>query len=668
MGHGSSILLVGGSDDDAPRLAKALKARTQDAVVERVPSANAALARLISKPPDLILILDGLPDMAPGVLCERLKNDPPTAGIPIMQVGCAERGPGDDATVCESAEGFAEGPVDSPAVIAQALALIRLKRRLDRQARRERALELVLSRRTSDLWAMEERYRLLVENSPDAIFVESEAGVVLEANPAACRLQGMSREEIIGRNVTDLVPSDQAARVRADFQKWFSGELQQYEGSSLTADGRIIPVDVRASVIHHGNSRAVILHVRDISERRDTERALEASREQLAQAQKMEAIGRLSGGVAHDFNNMLTAILGYAQILDADPSLTPDAKADLAEILRAAERAEELVKQLLAFSRRTPVENEPVDVNEAVRSMDRLLRRTLGKDIEIVSLLTDASCFILGDSGRLSQALMNLAVHARDAMPSGGKLTISTDIVTIDEDFANSRPGLHPGAHVQIDVSDTGAPLTEEERERVFEPFFNPGQRERGSGLGLAVVYSVAKGMGGLAEASSPAGGGTRFTLYFPQRTDVAVPQSGFLAGGADTTVGGTESILLVDDENGVRALAARMLRAAGYQVGEATGGVEAMNLFKCAPHRFSMVLTDIIMPQMTGFELIEQIRAIRPDMPAMGMTGFMQESVAKAGQSGGAIRVLRKPFTRRALLEGVRKTIDGIPVDAGTP
>lgn len=793
MANPAAILVVGGTADDVARLESAAAAALGGGRIERVASANAALARLLVDPPGLILIASRLPDMTPADLCGRLKQDPLLAGVPVLAV----EAPGADGTgplPVAGADSVVRGILDSPDVQSVLAALLRFKRRFDDQLRREKALETVLRQRTSDLWAVEERFRILVENSPDAIFVEAEDGTILDVNPAACRLQGLKRAELIGRNVTDLVPPEAVERVRADLPRWFTGEIKEVEGFRLGLGGRRIPVEVRASIIQNEGRRAAILHVRDITdrkraeaergrlelryrkfveqipaityvydfsekrttfispqvealfgftpdawvadpglwlrqvhpedrervrrailethdlshepfaieyrattdtaralwivnhgvylqdsedghwtlqgvmmdltERREAEEALRASREQLAHAQKMEAIGRLSGGIAHDFNNMLTAILGYAHLLHVDPSLPAGLKGDLAEILRAAERAEGLVKQLLSFSRRAPVEKAPLDVNDTVRSMDRLLRRTLGKDIEIVSLSDDAPCIIEGDAGRLSQALMNLAVHARDAMPGGGTLTISTGVLLVDEAFALAHPVLHPGPHVRIEVADTGPELTAEDLRRVFEPFSSVRTKGRGNGLGLAVVHSIATSLGGFVEAESSSDRGTRFLLYFPHRPDLFVaapePEPGTVAGGAET-------LLVVDDERGVRHLAARMLRSAGYAVVEAPGGVEALHLFEREPDRFGLVLTDIIMPQMSGLELVRRIRTLRPAARALCMTGYMHEPATEGDDAGPRLRILQKPFTRGALLFHVRQALDGVePEESG--
>lgn len=790
----TEILIVGGTAGDAVRLEADAAGDLLGGGVERVPSAHAALARLLSDPPHLIVVFDPLPDLPAATLCGRLKRDPQTAGVPVLAVVAPDaRETAEEDLKAGGAEGVVRGGVESPEARALLRALLRFKRRFDEQMRRERALETVLRQRTNDLWAMEERFRVLVENSPDAVFVEAEDGTVLDVNPAACRLHGLPRADLIGRNVAELVPPDEADRVRAELPLWFSGRIKQAEGFSWSRDGRRIPVELRASIIQHEGRRAAILHVRDITERRraeteqgrlelryrklveqipaityifdfalartvyispqverilgfpaevwmadpglwqrlihpedagrvrhaildrhdryrepfaieyraltadghvvwisnhgvylqdpevghwvlqgvmmdlterrEAEDALRASREQLAQAQKMEAIGRLSGGVAHDFNNMLTTILGYGQLLHADPALPPALKADLGEILRAGERAETLVKQLLSYSHRTPSEKRPMDVNETVRGMDRLLRRTLGKDIEIVSLFGETPCVIEGDPGRMSQALMNLAVHARDAMPKGGTLTLSTDVLVVDEEFARERPALRPGPYVRIEVADTGPELTAEDLANVFEPFSITGAKRRGSGLGLAVVHSIATSMEGHAEVQSAPGCGTRFLLYFPHRPDLSVglhePEPGDMTGGAET-------VLVVDDERGVRHLAARMLRSAGYSVVEASNGVEALHLFEKEPNRFGLVLTDIIMPQMSGTELIERIRILRPGACAMCMTGYMNEPFVESDEARPRLRVLQKPFTRGALLSMVRETIDGVePEDA---
>lgn len=437
----------------------------------------------------------------------------------------------------------------------------------------------------------------------------------------------------------------------------FSHEPFLLEYRVYAADGREVWLENRGSYLNLGDRWLLQGVMIDVTARRRAEQEIRSGWERLVQVQRMEAIGRLSAGIAHDFNNMLTAILGYGQLLEHDPRLPDSLRNDLGEMMQAARRAESLVRQLQSFSRPTVPERTPTDVNEVVRTMDRLLRRTLGRDVEIVTLLDDQPCLIEGDSARLSQVLMNLAVRAGDVLPAHGRLRISTAVLVADEEFVRSRPGLPSGELVRLEVADNGPTLDEDTLAKVFEPFARLGD-ERGSGLALTVVQSLVTAMGGHVEAARSNDGGTVFSMYFPHRPDLmgmTVRETPMAEAP-----GGGERILVVDDEPGVRTLAARMLKSAGYEVAEASNGIEALHLFEQAPKHFDLVLTDMIMPSMSGPELIERLVALRPGVRAICMTGYAHDPFAGIPHAA-QVPVLSKPFTRAHLLLCVRQCLDGI-------
>ncbi len=629
-----------------------------DCRVDAVPSPSAAGPRVTGDDaPDVVVAFARPDDPAVAELCRQARSDPATLGPAVV---VASKGPVSDeqrrALVAAGAEVVLdEGePASFETVV---IALVRCLRRRSDALRRQRALQTVLRKRTSDLWAMEERYRLLVENSPDAIVVVGSDGTILEANPAATALTGHRRDTLLGRTLLELTPPDRTAELRQDLKQWFQGDRSGRDRWLYGAEGRAIEVEIRASRIGAEGQMAAILHIRDLTDRRRAEEELNASRERLAELQKMETIGRLSAGIAHDFNNMLTAILGYGQLLEHDPGIPETARNDIAEMMQAARRAETLVRQLQTFGRSSEGERVPMDVNEVVRDMDRLLRRTMGKDIELVTLLDEQPCIIVGDPGRLSQAVMNLAIRARDVLPPHGRLQLSTDVVVVNAEFVRTRPGLPEGALVRLQVEDNGPTPTQEDLAHAFEPFYRrPG--EKGTGMALAVVRSIALAFGGGCEVAARPEGGTVFTLYFPYQPDtvpIAAPDR------SATVRGGTETILVVDDERGVLNLAGRMLKAGGYEVVEASNGIEALHAFEREPSRFDLVLTDIIMPGLSGPELIDRMLKLRPELRAMCMTGYAHEPFATVSERA-RVPVISKPFTRAGLLFAVRQALDGGP------
>jgi two-component system, cell cycle sensor histidine kinase and response regulator CckA len=490
----------------------------------------------------------------------------------------------------------------------------------------------------------EARFRDLFESSPDAIFVEALDGTVLDINPEACRLHGLERGDIIGRHVLDLVPPEHHEEAAHTFRRLARGELTRVEGFSQTRDGRAIPVELRSSRLTYAGQPALLLHVRDLTERRRLE-------EQLRQAHKMEAVGRLAGGIAHDFNNLLCAIIGYASVLLHDLPSSHPTRSDLEQIQQAGERAAALTRQLLAFGRKQMLQPVVLDLNAIIARMEKLLRRLIGEDVQLLTELEPRLPGVKADPTQVEQVLLNLAVNARDAMPDGGTLTIRTGLALLD----GERPELRPGPHALLAVTDTGCGMDEATRARVFEPFFTTKDVGRGTGLGLATVYGIVRQSGGAIDVESAPGRGALFTVYLPCATDAPAATPPPPPAGAR----GGEVVLLVEDQPEVRQIARRMLQQHGYAVLEARDGAEALAIHAQQAGRIHALVTDVIMPGMSGRELAEQLTGRQPGLPVLFLSGHTGDAVLRRGVCEENVAFLAKPFAPDELARKVREVLD---------
>jgi len=372
--------------------------------------------------------------------------------------------------------------------------------------------------------------------------------------------------------------------------------------------------------------------------------------------QKMEAIGQLAGGVAHDFNNLLTVINGFGELLAVRLEPTDPRRALVEEILKAGERAAALTQQLLAFSRRQVMVVQVVDLNEVVADTERMLRRLIGEDVELITLPDPELGRVRADPRQLQQVILNLAVNARDAMPHGGKLTIETANVELDETYARQHAAITPGAYVMLAVSDTGHGMDAETRSRIFEPFFTTKEQGKGTGLGLAMVYGIVKQSNGDIWVYSEPGQGTTFKLYFPRVDDAERPAP---PGAPQEIPHGTETILLVEDEPQVRALARRVLEACGYTVLEAARGDEALQCCQQHAEPIHLLLTDVVMPGMGGPAVARLMARVHPEIKVLYMSGYTDAAVARHGMLEAGAALLQKPFTPTTLAQQVRRVLD---------
>jgi len=491
-----------------------------------------------------------------------------------------------------------------------------------------------------------EWYAAVVESADLAILTKRLDGEILTWNDAAEALYGYSATEAVGRSVSMLLPDDRPDEVDRILERLAAGErIEHLETRRLRKDGRV--VDVSLSISPVCDSAGAVIGAAAIARDITHVKRIE---EQLRQAQKMEAIGRLSGGIAHDFNNLLTGIIGYAMLALDRPGGTT-VRTELEEVVKAGERAAELTRQLLAFSRRQPVEPTVVDLNAAIEDMERMLRRIVGEDVEVVTRLGPV-CPVVSDVTQIQQILLNLSANARDAMPTGGTLTIETDTVELDESYAGAHAGVKPGAHAVLTVTDTGTGIDAEHRERVFEPFFTTKPPGAGTGLGLSTVFGIVEQNHGHVWVYSEPGHGACFKIYVPAAESANGPATAAPPDAAES--GAPARILLVEDEEMVRVLAVEILRGAGFEVVEAADGEEALRVAAAEPRAFDLVVSDVVMPGMRGTEVVERLG----DPPALFMSGYTGDASVRQGLVLEGQRFLSKPFSPQTLLAAVRAAL----------
>jgi len=490
-------------------------------------------------------------------------------------------------------------------------------------------------------------YRMLFEASPLPTWVyDAETLRFLAVNEAAVRHYGWSREEFLTMRITEIRPSSDVEALRAGIRDGSSfGSPDRETWRHRLRDGTIIDVEISAGrIVFEGRTAALVVS-RDVTERRRME-------ERLSEAEKMEAIGRLAGGVAHDFNNLLTVISGYAAILRADPA----AKEPLDEIEHAAEQASALTRQLLAFSRRQVLQPRSVDVNAIVGGMEPMLERIIGDDVHVKVRLADSVAPVEADRAQIERVVLNLAANARDAMPRGGRLTIETADVMLDESYVATHGDVTPGPHVLLAISDTGTGMSEEVRRRLFEPFFTTKASGGGTGLGLATVFGVVKQSGGSIFVYSEEGRGTTFKIYLPASSEPVPVTAG---DGEPVSERGTETIVVVEDDPSVRDLVRLMLEGCGYRILAAPDADSAARLCGEHPGGVDLLLTDVVMPDVGGRVLAERLTALFPGLRVLFMSGYSDEAVFRHGIIRPDTAFIEKPFSQATLARKVREVLD---------
>jgi two-component system cell cycle sensor histidine kinase/response regulator CckA len=491
----------------------------------------------------------------------------------------------------------------------------------------------------------EEKWHSLYYNLPGGSFTVNDRYIIEDVNDVLCSVTGYKKEELVGQKCGIICPKGPHKCPIFDLGK---ERIDNDETSVKGKDGRLVPIIKSARRVPSGKREMIIENFQDITDRRKLE-------EQLRHAQKMEAIGQLAGGVAHDFNNILTAIIGFANLLQMKMENRDPLARFVDQIMYSAERAANLTGSLLAFGRKQVLELRPVSINESIRKAETLLSRLVREDI-VIRAVTGADCVIMADTIQIEQILMNLVTNARDAMPEGGLIVIGTERVELDEEFVRTNGYETPGTFVVVSVSDTGEGMDANIRERIFEPFFTTKETGKGTGLGLSIVYGIVKQHKGYINVYSEIGKGTTFRIYLPVICD---DSEGLEIREATDLPRGSETILLAEDEPTVRNLTGTVLEEFGYQVIVAEDGITAVEKFKENGDRISLLVTDVIMPGKNGREVCNELRKIRPDLKVLFMSGYSGDILNRNGVLEENLNFISKPITNSVLLCKVRDLLD---------
>jgi PAS domain S-box-containing protein len=508
----------------------------------------------------------------------------------------------------------------------------------------------------------EERYRTILENIEDGYYEVDLPGNFAFFNDSLCRMLGYSRDEMIGMGNQHYTDEENRKKLFQAFNEVYrTGKpAKGFDWEVIKKDGTKVFGEVSVSLIKDSKGQSIGFRgiARDITERKRSEQEMAALQEQLRQSQKMEAVGQLAGGIAHDFNNLLTIIKGYSQLSLLDLKENDPLWGNIQEIQKATQRATDLTRQLLAFSRRQILDLKVLDLNTLLKDLEKMLHRIIGEDIELTTLLTENLGRVRIDHGQFEQMILNLAVNARDAIPSGGKLTIETANVVLDEEYAHTHISVTPGAYVRLSVSDTGVGISLEVKEKVFEPFFTTKEKGKGTGLGLSTVYGIVKQSGGNIWVYSEPSYGTTFKIYLPRVEEDLDTLHG--RDESDFLPRGGETVLLVEDEPSVRDLAHRLLNQQGYKVLEAANGEEALHVAQeHAGEKIHLLLTDVVMPRMGGKELADQLKILRPDIKVLYASGYTDNAIVHHGVLERGTHFLQKPFSPSGLVRKVREVLD---------
>ncbi len=658
------ILVVDDSRENLQLLSRILEAEGYR--VRLATTGELALASIKARQPDLILLDVCLPDMSGYDICRRLMSEEATCHIPVLFITVK-------GGIKDKIKGFEAGgrdyivkPFQQEEVLARVnthVALLKMHNNLE-QLVRERTSELrqaneQLHREIAVRKQAEAERQLLFEainQSDESIIITDFDGNILFVNPAFVRLTGYSRQEVIGQNPRIIKSGQHSAEFYKDLWKTIlGGKTWHGELINKRKDGSLFVEKASISPVFDSNGKIVnfIAVKHDITEQRSLE-------EQLMHAQKMESVGRLAGGVAHDYNNMLQVILVSLQLLLTRDDLGKDIIYHLKHIEKAANQASEITKQLLAFSRKQAVCPKVINLNHILSSeILAMLERLLGEDIELRFFPRANPALIKIDPGQIHQVVTNLAINARDAMPQGGKLIIETERVELDEAFCRQHIGASPGSYVMLAVSDNGIGIDKEIMPHIFEPFFTTKEEHRGTGLGLPSVYGIVKQSGGYINVYSEPGIGSTFKLYFPLHSE---PEESESEGVGDQSKGMDEDaslrILLVEDNDMVRELTRSVLGILGYEVLEAESPQKALEMLKARPEKIDLLLTDLVMPKMSGAQLAERIKEMIPDVRVLFMSGYTANIVARHGIMANRVNFIQKPFTMKDLSRAIRKTM----------
>ncbi len=620
--------------------------------------------------PDIVLVdlrmpqVDGL-----DVLSHIVKSSPETPVIILSGTGVI----GDAVEALRrGAWNYLLKPIEDLSVLQMAIEKALERARLIQENRiYQLHLEEEVNRRTRELEETtqylresEEKYRSIFENLQDVYCEISPDGTIDEISPSIESISHYTREEILYSNLWNICTDKETAEVLTKKLKKQSG-VTDYEFGLTDKDGRILfcSITARLHVDSNGNPSKIVGTIRDISERKHSEEEKRRLTEQLHQVQKIEAIGSLTGGIAHDFNNILTVINGHAEIALKRIEKNQPMIKDINAILQAGRRAANLTRQLLAFSRKQIFKPKVIDINDVIKELEQMLRRLIGEDIRMDVHFCPGIPSIKADPTQIEQILINLIVNARDAIvedtnPSAEKIiAIQTEQVLLDNTFVMEHPGSNPGIHTILSVTDTGIGMDAETQKRVFEPFFTTKEKGKGTGLGMSTVYGIVKQNNGSIYVYSETGHGTTFKIYWPSTEESVIPDITEKQPAPEIT--GTETILLVEDDDSVRFFTAETLRNFGYKVFEASNGKKALDFFENNKPHIDLLLTDLVMPEMNGMDLAERVKKIAPRTLTLYASGYTDSHIIHRYELDENIQFIQKPFSVQALASKVRDTLD---------
>lgn len=514
-------------------------------------------------------------------------------------------------------------------------------------------MTVVSKKNHSNLARSEEKFRTIFYSSPDYISITDMEGNFLDANKLLRDRLGLTLKELRSTKISDYLAGDSLNKIKDAYKKLQNGKkVTGLVVTAVTPAGKLFECELNAVPLKENGQITGILNIaRDISERKELET-------QLRQSQKLETLGRLAGGIAHDFNNMLTVINGFSDfILKEIPPESPY-REDLQEIRNAGKRAADLTRQLLAFSRRQIFDLRTLSLNDIIRNLSKMLHRIIGDNIKLVTLLSSIPGNVKVDPGQIEQIILNLAVNAGDAMPRGGVITVETENVNLDSEYAYEHIPVTPGSYVLMSVSDTGAGMAKQIKRKIFEPFFTTKKAGKGTGLGLSTVYGIVKQSGGYIWVYSELNIGTCFKIYLP-RVDKNVEKN--TPQQIKTLDRGDETILLVEDSGSVRSVLRKTLERSGYSILEAKNGEQALRIFDKNRDDIKLLLSDMIMPGINGKELAEQISSRNSDIKYLLMSGYTDDSTILDGMLTPGVPFLRKPVIADKLVQKVREVLDNV-------
>ena len=621
----ATILVVDGQPDNLSAVARQVAGHLPECRIITATGAREGLALALQDPPDVALIDAQMPHMDGIEMTRRLKGDDRTAHFPVILMTAHGASPALKAEGLRAgADDFIPRPIGNVELVARIRAALRIKR------------------------AEDERSTML-QTAMDGFWIIDSQGRFVDVNAAYCEMTGYSRDELLAMAIRDIEAVETPRETADHIKAVIASGAQRFETRHRRKDGQII--DVEVSTNYMASSEQLSVFIRDITEHKKLD-------EQFRQAQKMEAIGRLAGGVAHDFRNQLTVIKGYCGLLLRKLEQDNELREMVAEIDHATDRSARVTGQLLAFSRRQTLQPEVVELDRFLSDLHNPLSRMIGEDIHLSMAAAARVGNVKVDRSQLEQALMNLAVNARDAMPNGGKLTIETVDAVLGTSHAVLYADLRPGPYVVLVVSDTGIGMDAETCRHVFEPFFTTKETGRGTGLGLAMVYGFIRQSGGHIDVTSTPGQGTTFRLYLPVTRDPALETTAE-APRSDRVPTGCETVLVAEDDEAVRQIIVRSLRQNGYTVLEAGNAREALPLGKHYDGRIDLLISDVVMPGLNGPELAQRLENSRPAMKVLFVSGYPRNVTNQSGAMADDARFLPKPFTAAVLARAVRQVLD---------